>query len=98
MTHRNVYPNGNEGAFLVYRRAMTGRKFKEIVDAGVEKGHKVPVNGQGVDMCVSFHVIGNCTSYCSRRADHNGLEGGTAHTAGEDDALLKWCKVCIPVE
>ena len=49
-------------------------------------------------MCVTFHVIGNCTNQCNRRADHNGLDGGAKHTKAEDDALLKWLKACVPIE
>jgi hypothetical protein len=97
-THRNMYPNGNEEAFKVYRTLMIGRKFKKVIDAGVQNGHLIPKNGRGDDMCVTFHVLGNCTSFCSRRSDHNTAGGRGNHTKADDDALLKWCKTCITAE
>jgi hypothetical protein len=94
-THRNLYPNGNEAEFKVYRDAMAGRKFKKVITNGAQKGHPIPKNAGGQEMCVTFHVLGNCTSFCSRRGDHNVVGGGANHTKAEDKALLKWCKACI---
>ena len=97
-THRNLYPNGNESSFLPYRRGMVGKKFKAIITAGVEAGHPIPTNAHGEEMCISFHILGNCNSFCSRKKDHNNLGGGANHTKAEDETLLKWCKDCIPTE
>lgn len=96
-THRSMYPNGNEAEFKAYRTAMAGKKFKTVIQAGVAKGHPIPKNHRGEEMCITFHVLGNCTSFCSRRNDHNTAGNGN-HTKAEDDALLKWCKECIPGE
>ena len=97
-THQNLYPNGNESSFLPYRRGMVGKKFKAIITAGVEAGHPIPTNAHGEEMCISFHILGNCNSFCSRKKDHNNLGGGANHTKAEDETLLKWCKDCIPTE
>jgi hypothetical protein len=95
-THRNMYPNNNEAAFKVYRSAMAGKKFRQVINAGVQAGHSLPQNHRGEEMCVTFHVLGNCTSYCSRKGDHNSAGGGN-HTKADDDLLLQWCKHCIPL-
>jgi hypothetical protein len=94
-THRNLYPNGNEAEFKVYHDAMAGRKFKKVITDGAQKGHPIPKNARGQEMCITFHVLGNCTSFCSRCGDHNVVDGGANHTKAEDKALLKWCKACI---
>jgi hypothetical protein len=49
-THWNMYPNGNEEAFKVYRTLRIGCKFKKVVNAGVQNGHPIPKNGRGNDM------------------------------------------------
>jgi hypothetical protein len=46
-THRNMYPNGNEEEFKVFRVAMIGKKFKQIINP------KVP----GVRKCVSHFTF-----------------------------------------
>jgi hypothetical protein len=95
-THCNLYPNNNEAEFKVFRVAMVGKKFRKIIQDGIAAGYLLPQNHRGEEMCVPFHVLGNCTSYCSRRNDHNGVGNGNL-TKADDDALLKWCKACIPV-
>jgi hypothetical protein len=96
-THRNLYPNHNEAEYKVFWEAMVGKKFKQVITAGVQQGHPIPKNHRGEEMCVSFHVLGNCTSFCSCRTDHNGAGGGN-HTKADNNALLRWCKACITVE
>jgi hypothetical protein len=95
-THRNTYPNNNEAEFKVFRAAMAGKKFRKVIQDGVAAGHPLPQNHRNEEMCVTFHVLGNCTSYCSRKNDHNSAGNGN-HTKADDEALLKWCKSCIPV-
>lgn len=99
-THRNVYPNRNEAAFMaVKHRVAAGKKrFKDIVLAAEAAGNPVPKNARGWDMCVTFHVIGNCSNICNRQRDHHDLAGGAKHTKAEDDKLLQWCERAVPVE
>jgi hypothetical protein len=91
-THRNLYPNNNEAEYKVFREAMAGKKFKPTILAGVANGHPLPKSSRGHEMCVTFHVLGNCTSFCSRRNDHNLAGGGINHTKADDDALLRGVK------
>ncbi len=97
---RNTYPNGNEAAFQVYRSRLVGgggnKKLKDLVAEATLNGHPVPKNAAGGDMCITFHVLGNCNSLCNRRGDHNTINGGAKHTQAEDAALLAWCGVAIP--
>jgi hypothetical protein len=95
-THRSLYPNGNKAEFKVYRAAMAGKKFKQVIQTTAQKGHPVPKNHRGEEMCLTFHVLGNCNSFCSRRSDHNNAGAGN-HTKADDDKLLKWCKECITI-
>lgn len=94
--HRNTYPNGNEAAFVAFRERFSAKPIKVFVLEGVAAGHPVPKNAAGQDMCVSFHVLGNCNSRCNRGGDHHNLLGGTTHTKAEDEKLLKWCGLVAP--
>lgn len=95
--HRNTYPNDNLAKFLVYRKVMesSGKKFKTVI---LNATRPVPKNDRGLDMCVSFHVVGNCNTMCSRSGDHHNLDGGLTHTKTEDETLLEWCKANIKVD
>jgi hypothetical protein len=48
--------------------------------------NRVPMNANGVEMCMSYHLKGMCNTNCSRRGDHRD------HTPAEDQALLGWCQ------
>jgi hypothetical protein len=76
---------------------MVGKKFKQIISTGAQNGHPIPKSSRGEEMCVTFHVLGNCNSFGSRRNDHNKSGRGN-HTKAGDKLLLKWCEACIPVE
>jgi hypothetical protein len=97
-TQHNTYPNGNEDAFAAYRARMTNnkKKFRAVIQEAETNGFPVPKNARGLDMCVTFHVLGMCNSYCNRRGDHHNLNGGAVHTKAEDETLLKWCEKAIP--
>lgn len=45
----------------------------------------VPKNDQGVETCLSYHVMGFCWSNCSRIADHK------AQSSGEKARTIAWC-------
>jgi hypothetical protein len=80
------------------RMAGSKKKFKTVINDAEERGMPVPKNAKGGVMCVTFHVLGNCTNYCNRASDHHDLNGGTVHTKAEDDKLLQWCEKAIPSE
>jgi hypothetical protein len=48
--------------------------------------HRVPNNGNGVEMCLSYHMKGVCNSNCSCHLDHK------EHQAAEDQAIVNWCE------
>jgi hypothetical protein len=48
--------------------------------------NRVPNNSAGVEMCLSYHMKGNCNVNCSRKGDHK------EHTPAEDQAILRWCE------
>ena len=72
-----------EDAFLPYKE--TGQRVRDVLKKATEKGHALPKNAQGLDMCVSYHVKGLCNTRCGRSADHR------AHNAAETKDLLAWC-------
>jgi hypothetical protein len=48
--------------------------------------NRVPNNSAGVEMCLSYHMKGNCNVNCARKGDHK------EHTPAEDQAILRWCE------
>jgi hypothetical protein len=37
-----TYPKSNEAKFKVYRQAMVGKKFWQVIQAGISLGHPLP--------------------------------------------------------
>jgi predicted RecA/RadA family phage recombinase len=70
-------------AYLPYKNS--NKRVRDVIKAADERGHAVPRNSHGKDMCVSYHVKGVCNSNCGRKADHR------AHDAAESKTLLAWC-------
>jgi hypothetical protein len=48
--------------------------------------NRVPNNNAGGEMCLSYHMKGNCNVNCARKGDHK------EHTPAEDQAILRWCE------
>ena len=64
-------------------------RVKDILAVATEPLPKSPHDPAGKqDMCVSFHVKGQCNNNCKCLLDH-----GT-HTDEDDEKLLEWCKTC----
>jgi hypothetical protein len=70
-------------------------KFQKFVDMNLRvrdvlqragTTNRVPNNNTGVEMCLSYHMKGNCNVNCSRKGDHK------EHTPAEDQAILRWCE------
>ena len=73
----------NDSAFQTFKsQGIRARVLKDQIRA---RGVSYPVNGQGNNMCITYHVTGVCNERCSVRADH------IPHTAAEDETLRVWC-------
>jgi hypothetical protein len=73
----------NEAVFQPFKaKGIRARLLKDQIRA---RGVSYPVNSQGKNMCLTYHVTGLCNERCSVRADH------TTHTEAEDEALRLWC-------
>jgi hypothetical protein len=95
--HINLHMNPELSLF----RAKTGGKaIKKIVLDAKEAGNSVPTNGNGDEMCVTFHVFGSCSSNCQRRFDHHDLARSEKsackkHTPDEDAKMIAWCRTAF---
>ena len=69
----------NESVFQPFKaKGIKARLLKDQIRA---RGVSYPLNSQGNNMCITYHVTGLCNERCSVRADH------ITHTTAEDETL-----------
>ena len=78
-------PDYQEG-FLRFKEL--GLPVKEVQDKAKAVGKTLPVNRQGVKMCLSYHVLGFCWSNCGKAADHQ------TPAPTDTQKLMNWCREC----
>ena len=80
---------------MAYKITMFGTyailkcRVKDVLAVATKRLPKSPHDPAGKqDMCVSFHVKGQCNNNCKCLLDHR------AHADEDDEKLLAWCKEC----
>ena len=80
---------------MAYKITMFGTyailkcRVKDVLAVATKRLPKSPHDPAGKqDMCVSFHVKGQCNNNCKCLLDHR------AHADADDEKLLAWCKEC----
>jgi hypothetical protein len=62
-----------------------GLPIKEVRDKARAAGKHVPNNSQGVEFCLSYHVLGFCWNNCGKAGDHQ------PHLVPDTTHLKAWC-------
>jgi hypothetical protein len=65
-----------------------GLSLTMVRDKAREANRNVPVNDDGTEFCLSYHVLGFCWEGCTRLQDHR------EHHPTENSRLVAWCTDC----
>ena len=81
---RTRVPNLNyDERFTVFKESEA--RIRDIRNRLRTSGVEIPKNSQGVEHCLSYHILGFCWGNCTRTADHRPLSSAEATT------LENWC-------
>jgi hypothetical protein len=72
--------------FMPFRQL--GLPLAQVRDKAKEANKPIPVNDDGTEFCLSYHVLGFCWANCGRIQDHR------QHHPTENLRLIGWCTDC----
>jgi hypothetical protein len=71
--------------FEDFNTKIANTKFRNVIGR-VGPPPSAQQDGQEVQMCASYHLLGQCSVSCARMKDHE------PHSSKEDQQLYTWCE------